>query len=366
MPSPTPMDRALELARGVLGTTSPNPAVGCAIVKDGAVIGEGATQPPGGSHAEIEALNAAGGGARGATMYVTLEPCSHFGRTPPCVDAIVEAGVATVHVAARDPNPSVAGRGIERLRAAGVQVVEGEREPEAKRLNEAFMKWIVNQRPFVYVKFAMSLDGKIATARGDSQWITGEEARAEVHRLRSLVDAVMVGANTARLDDPRLTARGPSGEANVRQPLRIIVDSKASLLPTARMLSEPGETLIAATSAAPQASVQALTAAGAEVEMLSAAAAGVDLNALLKRLGQREVTSLLIEGGGALIGSFLDAGLVDKVIAFVAPVIVGGAAAPTPAAGDGVELMTEALRLRDVETKRFGDDVMITGYARGE
>ena len=360
------MDRALELARGVLGGVSPNPAVGCVILKDGAVVGEGANEPPGGPHAEIVALRQAGERARGGVMYVTLEPCSHHGRTPPCADAIADAGLAVVNAAVRDPNPLVGGQGIERLRAVGIEVVEGEREEQARRVNEAFMKWVTTGFPFVYVKFAMSLDGKIATGAGDSRWITGERARAEVHRLRGLVDTVMVGANTARLDDPRLTARGGSGggEANVRQPLRVVVDSKASLSPQARMLGEPGRTLVAVTDGAPGAARSALTEAGAEVETFAAAPhGGVDLETLLRRLAKRDVTSVLVEGGGGLIGSLLDARLVDKVIAFVAPVLVGGASAPTPAAGRGVERIADALRLRDVETDVLDGDVIITGYA---
>ena len=359
------MDRALDLARGVLGGVSPNPAVGCVIVKDGAMVGEGANEAPGGPHAEIVALRQAGEHAHGGVMYVTLEPCSHYGRTPPCADAVAEGGLAAVHAAVRDPNPLVAGHGIERLRAAGIEVFEGEREDEARRVNEAFMKWVTTDLPFVYVKFAMSLDGKIATAAGDSRWISGERARAEVHRLRGLVDAVMVGANTARLDDPRLTARGGSdGEkTSARQPLRVVVDAKASLSPQARMLGEPGRTFVAATHGASEAARHSLTEAGAEIETVEAATDGsVSLEALLRRLGQREVTSLLVEGGGRLIGSLLDARLVDKVIAFVVPVLVGGADAPTPAAGHGVERIAEALRLRDVETAVLDGDVMITGY----
>ena len=360
------MDRALELARGVLGGVSPNPAVGCVILKDGVVVGEGANEAPGGPHAEVIALRQAGERARGGVMYVSLEPCSHYGRTPPCADAVAEAGLAAVHAAVRDPNPLVAGHGIERLRAAGIEVIEGEREDEARRVNEAFMKWVTTDLPFVYVKFAMSLDGKIATAAGDSRWISGERARAEVHRLRGLVDAVMVGANTARLDDPRLTARdGSDGEkTSARQPLRVVVDAKASLSPQARMLGEPGRTLVAATDGASEAARRALTEAGAEIETVEAApGGGVNPEALLRCLGEREVTSLLVEGGGRLIGSLLDARLVDKVIAFVAPVLVGGADAPTPAAGRGVERIADALRLRDVETAVLDGDVMITGYA---
>lgn len=356
------MDHALELARSVSGTTSPNPAVGCVIVNDGRLVGEGATQPPGGPHAEIGALTQAGREADGADVYVTLEPCAHAGRTPPCVDSIISAGPATVHVAVRDPNPSVSGNGIEQLRNAGINIIEGEREREAQRLNEAFMKWIVERRPFVYVKFAMSLDGKIATSSGDSKWITGEESRAEVHRLRGIVDSVMIGSKTARIDDPKLTARTASGKPRSRQPLRIVVDTKASTPIASQMFREPGSTLVATTCAAPDDAIKGLVSVGAEIEVVPGLQNGVNLDSLLQKLGEKEITSVLVEGGATMIGSLLDARLVDKVIAFVAPMVIGGTGAPSPAAGVGAGQITDAVRLNDVETHRFGDDNMISGY----
>ena len=358
----SPMDHALELARSVSGTTSPNPAVGCVILKDGRLVGKGATQPPGGPHAEIGALNLAGKEANGADIYVTLEPCAHAGRTPPCVDSIISAGPATVHVAVRDPNPSVSGNGIEQLRNAGINIIEGERKREAQRLNEAFMKWIVEKRPFVYVKFAMSLDGKIATFSGDSKWITGQKSRAEVHRLRSIVDAVMIGSNTARTDDPKLTARAASGKPKSRQPLRIVVDTKASTPIDSQMFREPGPSLVATTSAASEDAIKNLMSVGAGIEVVRGLENGVDLDSLLQKLGEKEITSILVEGGSIMIGSLLDARLVDKIVAFVAPVVIGGAGAPSPAAGVGTSHITDALRLNDVETHQFGDDTMISGY----
>ncbi len=359
---PSPMDRALELARGVLGSTSPNPAVGCVIVRDGEIVGEGATQPPGGPHAERVALTQAGARARGSTMYVTLEPCCHHGRTPPCADAIIAAGVAEVRFSLPDPNPLVAGKGQAALEAAGVRTRAGEGEREARRINEAFLKWIAVKRPFVYAKFAVSLDGKIATRTGDSRWITGEEARRRAHQWRSIVDAVMIGVATLLRDDPQLTARDAAGRPCVRQPLRVIADSRGRTPVTARMLREPGQTLIAVTAAAPGPARRALLDAGADLLDLPAHEGRVDLDTLLQRLGQRDLTSVLVEGGGELLRSCFEGRLVDRVLAFVAPVIIGGREAPGPVAGPGVERVAEALRLQDVTTERLGDDTLISGY----
>ncbi len=361
----TPMERALELAKGVLGTTSPNPAVGCVIVKDGAVVGEGATRPPGEAHAEKVALAGAGERARGATMFVSLEPCAHQGRTPPCTEAIIEAGVAEVRMATLDPNPAVAGKGRSRLAGAGVITDVGEREGDARRINEAFFKWIVTRMPFVYAKYAVSLDGKIATRTGDSRWISGEQSRRVVHRMRSIVDAVMVGANTVRRDDPQLTARSAGGQPCARQPLRVVVDSRGRTAASARLLSGPGAALVAVTGAAEPDARESLTRAGAEVVEMAESGGLVDVEALLRHLGQREVTSVMVEGGGELLASLFEGKLVDKVLAFVAPVIVGGREAPTPVEGRGVEAVSQAIRLRDVSTRRLGDDTLITGYVEG-
>ena len=359
------MDRALELARGVLGAASPHPAVGCVVVRDGAIVGEGVTQPNGGDHAERVALAQAGERARGAVMYVTLEPCSHHGRTPPCTDAVIGAGVAEVRAAIQDPNPKVGGQGLARLREAGIRVSVGEGSEEAGRLYEAFFKWITTGVPFVTAKFAMSLDGKIATRTGDSKWITGEEARREAHRLRAISDAVMVGANTVRLDDPRLTARDGSGRPCGRQPLRVVVDGRGTTSPGAAMLGQPGQSLVATTQAVPSEARAQLERAGAEVAVVESASAMVDLGALLRLLGRRDVSSLLVEGGGGLLSSLFEANLIDKVAAFIAPVVVGGGAATTPVEGVGVARIADALRLRDVAVDRFGDDVLITGYVGG-
>ncbi|MBI3953424.1 MAG: bifunctional diaminohydroxyphosphoribosylaminopyrimidine deaminase/5-amino-6-(5-phosphoribosylamino)uracil reductase RibD, partial [Chloroflexi bacterium] len=346
------MARALELGRGALGTTSPNPAVGAVIVRDGSAVGEGATLPPGGAHAEVVALQQAGRAARGATLYVTLEPCSHQGRTPPCTEAIVRAGIAEVHFALADPNPLVAGAGRRRLEEAGIRVVAGERQEEAAELHEAFCKWIVTRLPFVTAKVAVSLDGKLATRTGDSRWISGEPARAWAHRLRAASDAVLVGVGTVLADDPQLTAR-PAGEAPPHQPLRVVVDSHGRTPPTARLFQEPGRVLIATAGPCDQARRRALEGAGAQVwEGPPGPGGWVDLAALCQELGRREITSLLVEGGGTTLGSLFDLGLVDKLHAVIAPLILGGQQAPSMVGGRGIERVAGALRLRRVRVER--------------
>ena len=363
------MERALTLAKLALGHSSPNPAVGAVIVREGAVVGEGFTQPPGGLHAEIVALNQAGGQARGSSLYVTLEPCCHYGRTPPCSRAVVEAGVAQVHVAMLDPNPLVAGKGKAELEAAGISTFLGEKAQEAQELNEAYVKYITQKRPFIIVKFAMSLDGKIATRSGDSRWISGEASREWVHQLRAKVDAVLVGVDTVIADDPELTARpgevvGPSA---IRQPLRVVVDSRGRMPLNARMLRATGKTLVATTMVMPPYKRQRLNDAGGEVLILKEQDGRVDLRLLLDHLGQREVTSVLVEGGSAVLGSFFDERLVDKVYAFIAPVIIGGIEAKTAVGGKGVARMAEAIRLEQIRTENLGNDLLMTGYpARGK
>jgi diaminohydroxyphosphoribosylaminopyrimidine deaminase/5-amino-6-(5-phosphoribosylamino)uracil reductase len=353
------MQRALSLAQKALGNVSPNPAVGAVIVRDGKIIGEGYTRPPGSAHAEIVALRQAGERARGATMYVILEPCCHYGRTPPCTDAIIAAQIAEVHIATLDPNPQVAGRGRAQLEAVGIKTHLGEHEEEARGLNEAYIKFITTGIPFVTAKFAMSLDGKLATKTGDSKWISSEESRRYVQHLRSIVDAVMVGVGTVLRDDPRLTVRIEGVE---RQPLRVIVDSSGRTPLQAQVFHMPGQTLLATTQSLPEGRARAFKEKGAELLTLTAREGVVDLGELLRALGQRELTSVLVEGGGILLGSLFDLGLVDKVFAFIAPIIIGGKEAVTPVAGDGVAHIAQALRLSRVQVQRFGDDVLISGY----
>lgn len=358
----TPMQHAITLAKQALGTTSPNPAVGAVVVKDGAIIGEGFTLPPGQRHAEIGALQQAGDLAQGATLYSTLEPCCNFGRTPPCTQAIIAAGIKQVHVAVIDPNPLVAGKGCAELEDAGISVVQEESE-EAAQLYEAFAKHINTGLPFVTAKFAMSLDGKIATRTGDSKWVTGPEARNLVQQMRRESDAIMVGVNTVLADDPQLTARDQGGQPLTRQPLRVVMDSHCRTPATAKMLQEPGRTLIFTSAEASPEKVKALKAAGAKVVPTGLGADHrVDSSLVTAELGRRDVVSLLVEGGGMVLGSLFDAGLVDKVYAFIAPVIIGGAEAASPVAGQGVPKMAQAWRLRRTKLESIGADWLITGY----
>ena len=360
------MKQALALAKLALGQVSPNPAVGAVIVKDGEIVGQGYTQPPGGAHAEIMALRQAGEQASDGRMYVTLEPCCHFGRTPPCTRSIIAAGIAEVHMAMIDPNPIVAGRGEEELQKEGIRTSVGQHEAEARTINEAYIKHIRTGLPFVTVKFAASLDGKIATRAGDSRWITGNEARKYVQYLRYTADVIMAGANTILVDDPYLTCRyGETGGAVKKQPLRVIVDGLGRVPPTARVFHEPGKVAVAVGPAAPTEAKEALRKAGAEVLETPGGDGLIDIASLLETLGKRQVTSILAEGGGVLLGSLFDAGLVDKVVVFLAPMIIGGAGARPAIAGNGVERIADAIRLERVTVERFADDLMVVGYVPG-
>jgi diaminohydroxyphosphoribosylaminopyrimidine deaminase/5-amino-6-(5-phosphoribosylamino)uracil reductase len=367
------MARALELAERALGISSPNPAVGAVLVKDGRIIGEGWTQPPGQAHAEIVALEQAGDAAAGATMYVTLEPCCHIGRTPPCTDAILRARVQDVHMAVIDPNPKVAGKGRLQLDQAGVHTSLGEYEREARHFNEGYFKFITRGLPFLSVKWAMTLDGKIATRTGSSFWVTGEAARARTARLRALSDAVLVGVGTVLADNPRLTVRPESFAPGVReqfeplrgrQPLRVVLDSQARTPPTAHLVTGelPGHTLVLITEHAPGDRRAALAATAAEVVTVPELDGRVHPGVAMRLLADRGITSVLVEAGGTLVATLLEAHLVDKVYAFLAPKVVGGVAAPTPVEGTGCPDMGQALTLQDLSVEQFGDDVLIAGY----
>ena len=361
------MAQAIELAREAMGSTSPNPAVGAVLVRNSQVVGQGATQPPGQAHAEVVALREAGELASGSTLYVTLEPCCHWGRTPPCTRAIIDGGVSEVVVAVPDPNPIVAGNGISELRHAGIPVsVLYERVgscSEVLRLYEGFSKHINTGRPFVLAKFAMSLDGKIATRTGDSKWVTGPEARSLVQQMRRETDAIMVGANTVMADDPQLTARGENNEPLPLQPVRVTLDSLCRMPVRSQLLRQPGQTLVYTTEDAPAGNVGGLLRAGADVVPVESTSDGlVDPTAVLADLGSRGVVNLLVEGGGKTLGSFFDKGLVDKVHAFVAPVIIGGIDAASPVEGEGAALMANTHRLADASIRQVGDDWLITGY----
>ena len=348
------MKRALRLARR--GRTSPNPMVGAVIVRDGRIVGEGYHPKAGEPHAEVFALHQAGPLAEGADLYLNLEPCCHQARTPSCSDAIIRARVGRVFAAMEDPNPKVKGRGIKALRAAGIDVQVGLMEREARELNCAYIKRITTGLPFVLWKAAMTLDGKIATRTGDSRWVTGERARREVHKLRRKYDAVLVGIGTVLADDPELTVRMVRGAEN---PLRVVVDSKASTPPDARVLDSEAETLVAVTKDAPKRKLDGLQNAGVRTLVLPGKDGRVDLRALMNELAELGVNSVLLEGGGELAASMLEAGLVDKGLIFVAPKIVGGRAAKTPVEGDGIELMGRALSVSKFRVRRFGDDIAL-------
>jgi diaminohydroxyphosphoribosylaminopyrimidine deaminase/5-amino-6-(5-phosphoribosylamino)uracil reductase len=355
------MRLAMRLARRGFGRTSPNPMVGAVLVRDGAVIGQGWHRRAGGPHAEIEALAGAikNGGAAGGTLFVTLEPCCTHGRTPPCTDAIIAAGIQRVVVAARDANPAHAGRGFKILERAGIAVSTGLLTAEAALMNESFNHWIVNRRPFVTVKAAMSLDGKIATITGESKWITGEKARAFGMKLRTGADAILAGINTILRDDPSLTVRRP-GWAGKRL-RRIILDARARTPLGARVVSdaEAASTIVVVTRAAPAGRVEALRK---KVRVLTAprAGGGINLRWLLDRLGREDVTALLVEGGGETNASFLEQGLAQRVAFFYAPLVLGGRGAPKAVAGAGAARLQEALRLRDAVWRRLGPDLVLT------
>ncbi|MEA2681749.1 MAG: diaminohydroxyphosphoribosylaminopyrimidine deaminase [Chloroflexota bacterium] len=353
------MNRAIRLAARARHSTSPNPMVGAVVVRAGKVVGEGYHLRAGGPHAEIVALRRAGEAARGATMFVSLEPCVHMGRTAPCADAIVAAGLARVVVAHRDPYAAVSGRGIRRLRDAGIEVEVGDGEAAARALNVGWLRAQLEHRPFVALKYAATLDGKTASRTGVSQWITGEAARAETHRLRRVYDAIAVGAQTVLADDPQLTAR-PA--ARGRQPLRVVVDGRLSSDPGARLHDQPeGASLVLAAAAAPASRRRLFQRQGVDVEVIDAPSpSGSDL---LAALGRRGVTSVLVEGGGELAWSFVEAGLVDRVYAFFAPLMLGGRSAPTPVGGGGFERLSEALRLDIVNLRRLGADVIVDAVA---
>ena len=356
------MARAISLARNGLGRTSPNPLVGAVIVRDGRIVAEGWHRKAGTPHAEIHALNMAGELARGATVYVSLEPCAHYGRTGPCAQALVEAGVSRVVVAMMDPNPKVAGKGIAILQEAGIQVTTGVLEQEARQLNEVFLKWMTTGLPFVALKTAMTLDGKIATAAGQSQWITNEASRYETHRLRDIYDGILVGINTALADNPSLTTR--LKEYQGRNPVRIVVDSRARLPLTAKLVTDgAARTIVAVTEQAPAERVEALRSAGVEI-IVAGSSNHVDMQSLMEQLGAMKISSVLVEGGGSVNFSLLQAGLVDRVYAFIAPKLVGGRDALTPVEGEGFQELDRAVELENIQLRQLGSDVLLTGIVK--
>lgn len=355
------MKRALRLAARGRGRTSPNPMVGALLVRDGKLIGEGYHKKAGEAHAEIIAIKRAGDAARGATLYINLEPCSHYGKTPPCAPALIEAGVKRVVVGMEDPNPLVKGKGLETLRRAGLDVETGILEEECRRLNEAFCKYILKKEPFVMMKIASTLDGKIATQRGESKWITGEASRRFVHRLRDQVDGLLVGIGTILKDDPLLTARIRGG----RDPYRIILDSRLRIPEGARVVANsPAKTIIATTELAPGEKRETLEKKGVRVLILDSTQERVNLRSLLSKLGEMEMMSLLIEGGSEVNGSFLDQGLIDKIFLFLSPKLMGDYQAPGIFKGRGAAMLEETLSLNQLSVKKVGEDILVEGYLK--
>jgi diaminohydroxyphosphoribosylaminopyrimidine deaminase/5-amino-6-(5-phosphoribosylamino)uracil reductase len=357
------MRQALALAKRAEGRTSPNPMVGAILVKDGRIVGQGYHMKAGTPHAEVHALAAAGGDAQGATLYVTLEPCSHHGRTGPCAEAVIKAGVKKVVVAMTDPNPQVSGRGLALLRGAGIEVVEGIMASEAAQLNEAFIKWVSTGLPFAVMKAGMTLDGKIATRTGQSKWITGPESRLRVHMLRDKVDAIMVGIGTVLADDPELTTRLPQGGRN---PVRVIVDSAARTPLNAKVVNDgQAPTIIAVADTAPPEKVAALKAKGVQVVSFSEnGGSRVNLADLFRYLATKDFTSILVEGGATINASALSANLIDKVYTFIAPKIIGGNAAPGPVGGLGPALLDDAVKLENIRAEAIGEDILICAYVQ--
>ncbi len=356
------MQQALDLAAQGRGYVEPNPLVGCVIVAEGEAVGKGWHKAYGGPHAEVDALRDAGERARGATMYVTLEPCCHQGKTPPCADAVIDAGLSRVVVARRDPFPQVAGGGIERLQQAGIQVDVGVLGDAAQEMNLPYLHLVQTGQPWIIAKWAMTLDGKIASRSGHSQWISGEASRDVVHQLRGRVDAIMVGSRTAAVDNPRLTARGEKR----RTALRIVIDSEANLPVTSQLVQTAGEepVLVAVSEQADAERCRALEQAGCEVFCCTATTHGERLQELLKELGNRRLTNVLVEGGGGLLGALFDIEQINEVHAFIAPKLIGGQQSPTPLDGEGQQQIPQLASLGSFQWQQLGDDLYLHGLVR--
>lgn len=356
------MKRALELAAKGRGMTTPNPMVGAVLVdNEGKIVGEGYHKKAGGPHAEINALNDAGKLAKGATLYVTLEPCSHYGKTPPCTEAIIKAGIKRVVVACGDPNVLVNGKGIEILEKAGVEVRKNVLEEDGKKLNEVFFKWIVSKKTFVAAKYAMTIDGKIATFSGDSKWITNEKSRKYSHYLRSIYDAILVGKNTVIKDNPSLTCRYVEG----KNPIRIVLDSNLEIPLNSNVITDNAARTILVVNCKNKIDNEKLLQLSQfkNVSLLEIPAKNgkIDLNILFEKLGEKNITSVFVEGGSEVHGALFDANLVDRLYAFIAMKIVGGCDSLTPVGGSGVNCIKEGYFLKETNSKYFDDNIMITG-----
>lgn len=355
------MDLAIRLALKAKGETSPNPLVGALVVKNGKIVGKGYHKKAGTPHAEVVALDAAGEKAKGSTLYVTLEPCTHFGKTPPCVDRIMQSKVKEVIVGMVDPNPLNNGKGINMLRQQGIKVKSGVLEDKLRKINEVFIKYITKRIPFVTVKVAQSLDGRIATKRGDSKWITSDKSRGYAHRIRQDFDAVMVGVNTVLRDNPKLDAWFAK-----RQPLKIVVDSQLSTPQDANIFSGKSQVIIAtlSTRAGQETQNRQILANKAKILEVKGKSGQVNMRDLFKKLARLDITNILVEGGGMLIGSLFDEGLVDKILFFMAPKIIGGKDAISSVEGEGIARINNAVKVKDVHLRRFGEDFLFEGYIK--
>ena len=359
------MRQTFKLAKKACGRTSPNPMVGAILVKDGKVVGKGYHKKAGEPHAEINAINDAGDLSKGADLYINLEPCSHHGRTPPCADAVIKAGIKKVFIAIEDPNPEVAGSGIKRLREAGIKVETGILKDEALILNEVFIKHVTTGMPFVTLKAASSLDGRIATRTGDSKWITGEASRLHVHKMRDKVDAILVGIGTVDIDDPSLSTRLPNKKG--RDPVRVIVDEELRISLSARVINPQSKDslIIATTEMARSQKIEKLKNLGANILVFKSINKMVPLKNLMKELGRIGITSLLIEGGSEVHASALREGIADKLAIFYAPKIIGGVSSIPVVGGMGAASLSDATELDRLTTKKFGADILIEGYIMG-
>ena len=368
------MQRAIALAKKGAGFVNPNPMVGCVVVKDNEIITEGYHEYYGGFHAERNALTNSTADCKDATLYVTLEPCCHYGKTPPCTEIIIEKGIKKVVVGLLDPNPLVAGKGIKILEDAGIEVVTGVEVDKIKELNKVFLKYINTKRPYVLLKTAMTLDGKIASYTGDSKWITNEKSRKLVHKLRSEMMGIVAGIGTVKADNPMLNSRlevqqpiANSQQPNVHQPIRIIVDTKASISLNSNIVKTANEyrTILAVGQQsivnAQQSKVEMLKSLNVEILYCEEKDGHVDINDLMIKLGQKGIDSILLEGGTTLNAAFLEAGCVDEVYAFIAPKIIGGEHSKSPVGGQGIELMKDAIMLKDIKIETFDNDILIKG-----
>jgi diaminohydroxyphosphoribosylaminopyrimidine deaminase/5-amino-6-(5-phosphoribosylamino)uracil reductase len=353
------MKRALRLAEKGRGRTSPNPMVGAVLVKNGTVVGEGCHAKAGGDHAEIVALQQAREEARGAVLYLNLEPCTHYGKTPPCAPRVIQSKVKRVVIGMEDPNPLVKGKGVETLKRAGLEVEVGILERECRKLNEAFSKYILEKQPFIILKVAATLDGKIATRNGDSKWISGEASRHLVHQLRDQVDGVLVGIGTVLKDDPKLTARISKG----RDPYRIVLDSRLRIPEEAKVIgASPSKTIIVSTEIAPKDKTKKLEKKGAQVLLLDSKEGKINLKSCLSKLGEIGMMSVMVEGGSQVNGSFLDEALIDKLLLFLSPKMMGDPQALGIFGGKEISTVQEVTTLKEMKTRRVGEDILLESY----